>query len=154
MIRFWRSLRLMCLVPLPPLVLSVLVALGCGDSGPKRYEISGTVTFKGSPIEEGIIQFEPMDKGPTMSGSTILNSEYFIPRDKGLAAGKYRVSIYVGDGTSGQGKAGLDPKVDPKPQRGFRGRGIERVPPEFNTKSTLVFTVSSSGKNRFDFDVP
>ena len=141
-------------VLLPLLALAVLVAAGCGDSGPKRYPISGTITLKGSPIEEGIIYFEPMDKGPTMDGATIKNSKYSIPKDKGMAAGRYRVSIYAGDGSSGQGMAGMDPKYDPKPQKGFKGRGIERVPPEYNQKSTLVFEVSSSGKNEFDFDVP
>jgi hypothetical protein len=143
-------------VLLTTLVLAALVVSGCGDSGPKRYEISGNVTLKGSPIEEGIIQFEPMDKGPTMSGASVLKGKYFIPRDKGLAAGKYRVSLYAGDGTSGEGMAGITATADPKPPKGFRGKGIERVPPEYNTKSTLVREVTASGPNKvtFDFEVP
>src|SRR5437762_2113355 len=100
---------------LTSLVMVAVVLVGCGDTGPKRYPISGTITLKGSTIDEGIIQFEPMDKGPTMSGATIKNSKYEIPRDKGLAVGRYRVSLYAGDGAPGQGMAGIDPKYDPKP---------------------------------------
>lgn len=140
---------------LTSLVLAAWVLAGCSESGPKRYAISGTITLKGNPIEEGIIQFEPMEKGPTMSGATIYNSKYTIPRDKGLAEGKYRVSLYAGDGvSSGQGTAGMDAKNEPKPQKGARVRNVERVPPDYNTHSKLVFEVSSSGKNQFNFDVP
>jgi hypothetical protein len=141
---------------LTALVLAALVVAGCGDSGPRRYAISGTITLKGQPIEEGIIQFEPMDKGPTMSGATIYNSKYTIPRATGLAEGKYRVSIYAGDGvSSGQGTAGMDAKDEPKAKKGVRVvRNVERVPSRYNTHSELVFEVSSSGKHQFDFDVP
>jgi hypothetical protein len=136
------------------LAMAVLVVVGCGPSGPKRYEVSGHITLKGQPIEDGIINFEPMEGGPTMSGSSITNGKYFIPRDKGLAAGKYRVSIYAGDGSKGEGMAGIDPASDPKLPRGFKGRGIERVPPEYNTKSTQVREVSAGGSNKFDFEIP
>ena len=141
---------------LATLMLAVLAAAGCGPSGPKRYEISGTITLKGSPIEEGVIFFEPMEKQPTREGATILNSKYVIPQKKGLGIGKYRVTLYAGDGSPnpGQGMAGIDPKYDPKPGKGFRGKGIERVPPEYNMQSKLVFEVTASGENQFNFDVP
>src|SRR5262245_35581338 len=90
---------------LPPLVLAALAAAWCGDSGPKRYAINGNATFKGSPIEEGIISFEPLDQGHTMDGATILKGKYTIPKNKGMAVGKYQVRIYAGDGTGGEGTA-------------------------------------------------
>jgi hypothetical protein len=152
--RFCCRPRLFPPVLLLPLVLAALVAAGCGDSGPKRYPISGTVTFKGSPIEDGIISFEPMDNEPTKEGSTIRKGKYTIPKDKGLTVGKYQVRIYAGDGTSGEGNAGITRAADPKPKRGFKGEGIERVPAEYNTKSTLVREVTANGSNQFDFDIP
>ena len=138
----------------------VPVAAGSGDQAARAWLLADLqspdtfVTFKGSPIEEGIISFEPLDKGPTMDGSIILKGKYTIPRDKGLAAGKYQVRIYAGDGQSGEGKAGITRTADPKPKRGFKGLGIERVPPEYNTKSTLVREVTADGSNQFDFDIP
>jgi hypothetical protein len=130
------------------------VAAGCGDSGPKRYAISGTVTFQGSPIEEGIISFEPLDQGRTMDGATILKGKYTIPKNKGMAVGKYQVRIYAGDGTVGEGQAGITRTSDPKPKRGFKGIGLERIPSDYNTKSTLVREVTADGPNQFNFDIP
>jgi hypothetical protein len=41
------------------LAFGVLFAVGCGDSGPRRYDLSGTVTFDGKPIPAGSIVFQP-----------------------------------------------------------------------------------------------
>jgi hypothetical protein len=71
-----------------------------------------------------------------------------IPRAKGLTPGKYKVSIYAGDGRSGAGDASPD-----SPHAGRRP-GKERVPPEYNEKSTLVKEVTRRGPNKFDFDIP
>lgn len=40
-------------------VVAPLFALGCGDSGPTRYRISGTVTYEGNPVPFGAIIFQP-----------------------------------------------------------------------------------------------
>src|SRR5262245_8842990 len=87
--------------------LALAVLPGCG-SGPSRSEITGTVLFKCQPLDEGVIEFEPLDKQGSKSGATITNGEYKIPRDKGLFPGRYRVTIIGGDGTSGAGQAGPD----------------------------------------------
>jgi len=46
---------------LPVLILAVAFTsfLGCGDDGPKRYDLSGSVTFGDDPIPAGTIVFEP-----------------------------------------------------------------------------------------------
>jgi hypothetical protein len=40
-------------------VLAVAFAAGCGESGPKRYRVSGTVTFNGQSVPSGEIVFTP-----------------------------------------------------------------------------------------------
>lgn len=45
-------------------VVCAVVALvgltaGCGQKGPTRYRVSGSVTFKGQPVPVGAIQFNP-----------------------------------------------------------------------------------------------
>jgi hypothetical protein len=125
---------------------------GCGGGGPVRHEITGTVTYKGEPVEEGIISFEPEDGQASKDGATILNGEYRIPKDKGLFAGKYRVSIIIGDGYSGSGNASPDAPAVAGRRAGVRGK--ERAPPEFNQKSTIVKTVEDGKTNRFDFAIP
>jgi hypothetical protein len=120
---------------------SALVA-GCGPSDP-RLAVSGTVTFKGQPLDQGRIEFHPPKNNGTMSGAVIQNGRYEIPRDKGLAPATYEVRIYSYDqkgGTAGAipGEAGL----------GFK----ERIAKKYNADSTLKADVKS-GQTTFDFSV-
>jgi hypothetical protein len=126
------------------------LAAGCGARGPVRHEVAGKVTYKGAPVEEGIISFEPEDGQGSKDGATILNGAYRIPPDKGLFPGRYRVSIVIGDGTSGAGNA--SPDAPPRPRGATPGK--ERAPPEFNKHSKLVREVTDGGPNKFDFDIP
>jgi hypothetical protein len=120
---------------------------GCGDPL-NRQEITGEVTLKGQPVEDGIIQFAPMDGQGTGDGASILNGKYQIPRDKGLSPGKYKVTLYAGIGRSGEGDASPDsPHAGLKPLR-------ERIPPEYNEQSKIVKEVTKDGPNKFDFDIP
>ena len=125
----------------------LLVALtGCGDSV-NRQEVTGEVRLKGKPVEDGVIQFNPVDGQSTGDGAQIVKGRYRIPKEKGLSPGKYRVSIYAGDGRSGTGDASPD-----SPFAGTKG-GKERVPAEYNERSTVVKEVTA-GPNTFDFDIP
>jgi len=120
---------------------------GCGNPQ-DRQAIMGAVTLKGQPIEDGIINFAPLDGQATGEGAQIVKGKYQIPRDKGLSPGKYRVAIYAGDGTSGVGNASPDPPI------GGGKPGKERVPPDYNEKSKIVKEVVRRGPNQFDFDIP
>ena len=46
-----------------------VVIVGCGKSGPEKYNISGTVTYQGKPVPAGQILFQPDvsqgNKGPS-----------------------------------------------------------------------------------------
>jgi hypothetical protein len=128
-------------------VLALGALSGCGDS-PSRQEIAGEVTLKGVPVDDGVIQFAPLDGQGTGDGSRIVKGKYRIPKEKGLSPGKYRVSIYAGDGRSGAGNASPD-----SPYAGQRP-GQERVPPEYNEKSDVVKEVTKAGPNQFDFNIP
>ena len=83
--------------------LVLLVGLiGCGPGKPALTEISGTVTFKGSPIPAGDVSFSP---DVSISGGQIrmymvkdgkFNSE--DTPESGLLPGKYKVRINGYDG--------------------------------------------------------
>jgi hypothetical protein len=132
-------------------LLVAVVALGtlsgCGDPL-KRQEIFGEVTLKGVPIEDGVIQFAPVDGQGTGDGAHIVKGKYRIRKEKGLLPGKYRVSIYAGDGRSGGGNASPD-----SPYAGLKP-GQERVPKEYNEKSEVVKEVTKDGPYQFDFNIP
>ncbi|HXG11879.1 MAG TPA: hypothetical protein VNK04_19135 [Gemmataceae bacterium] len=127
--------------------LVVCTLSGCGSKGPKRHEVTGTVIFKGQPLDVGMIDFEPLDGQGSKSGSGITNGEYKIPRDKGLFPGRYRVSIYGGDGLPSEGAG------EPLPTTRGVIRGKERIPAKYNTKSDQIIEVTDDGPNKFDFNI-
>src|SRR5438094_3135175 len=86
--------RQRCILVLFP-ALGLLV--GCGHDPNARQAVSGTVYFKGQPLDQGRIHFVPTNKGPSETGATIENGKYTIPRDLGLVPGTYKVSVYSYD---------------------------------------------------------
>jgi len=129
-------------------VAALATLSGCGDPQKDRQEITGEVLLKGQPVEDGVINFAPLDGQGTGDGAQIVKGKYRIPREKGLVPGKYKVTIYAGNGAPGEGNASPDPPRDgPRPPR-------DRIPPEYNTKSDVVKEVLKGGDNKFDFNIP
>lgn len=112
---------------------------GCGSS----RSVSGTVTFKGELLEQGSIQFFAQNGPPGPSGGAMIRKgKYAMAGDHGLAPGAYIVQI-------------SSPVVDDKP--GERNMGDfpvtkERIPAEYNAKSTQVVEVTE-GANTFNFKI-
>ncbi len=134
------SFRGLCLVS-----MLMPFALGCGSSD-GRMPIEGTVSLKGKPIEEGVIEF--VSDG-MKSGAIISKGKYHMPADQGLAPGKYKVLITAGDGRT--------PADSPDGIPGPTGANIvskDTIPPEYNTKSKQEVTVKASEPNKFDFPIP
>jgi len=75
--------------------------LGCSDDGlGKRYAVSGTVTYKEKPVEQGTITFEPVDDKGRIAAGTITNGRYSLTTlqaDDGALPGKYRVTVVSKD---------------------------------------------------------
>jgi hypothetical protein len=140
--------RLAILVRLLPGALVLCLLGGCGPSGPVRHEVTGKVLYKGQPLDEGLIDFFPLDGQGSKSGSCIHNGAYQIPRDKGLFPGRYRVEIIGGVG------APTSEKIEAPGPGPAGARGKERVPPEYNAQSKLIIEVKAEGPNQFDFTIP
>jgi len=131
--------------------LASMIALGTlgGCADPRnRQEVTGEIRLNGRPLDDGIIQFAPLDGQTTGDGAQIVNGKYRIPKDKGLSPGRYKVTIYAGDGRSGAGDA------SPDPPKGGGKAGKERIPAKYNEKSEIVKEVTQGGPNQFDFDIP
>lgn len=88
-----RSGRKMGIVIL--LLLPAFAALGCGggQTGPKRYAISGTVTREGIDVDSGSIMFVPESQGGIASAALIKDGKYRFTSKDGLPAGAYKVVI-------------------------------------------------------------
>jgi len=78
--------------------LGLLAVLGCGGDGlPRRYPVSGRVTYQGKPVPKGEVTFSPTrDNGRTAAGNIQGDGSYRLttmnPGD-GALPGRYRVSV-------------------------------------------------------------
>lgn len=83
-------------------ILAVTSLGGCGgDSGPRRYQVSGTVTYDGKPVVKGFIYFSPDvengNDGPG-GGAMINQGLYRTELSKGIVGGSHHVRIVGYDG--------------------------------------------------------
>ena len=123
---------------------------GCGPDTGGRVAVKGKVVLKGTPLKEGIIKFVPKTPGgPESEGGTqILNGEYALTGTDGLIPGTYKVLLTAGDGKT---KADTD---EPPGPTGANIISKDLFPPEYNRNTKQEVTVSKSGPNVFDYNVP
>jgi hypothetical protein len=128
--------------------LGLLAAAGCAK-GPNRLKVSGTVLYKGQPLDQGRIEFEPDDPGAKFfGGAPIEAGAFIIPSSLGLMPGRYKVRVYSSDRV-------LPPGDGPPPPPGSPGMPTpkERVAAKFNTQTTLTAEVKPDAENVFTFNV-
>jgi uncharacterized protein YcfL len=129
------------------LILALLVLAGCSSDPMGRQAVSGTVLFKGQPLDQGRIQFVPVEKGPTESGAVIENGKYSIKRDNGLVPGAYKVSVWSYD------QKGAKVRSDELPGESGATQYKERIQAKYNVRTTLTTEVKKDGSNTLDFKV-
>jgi hypothetical protein len=140
--------RVRLVIPALAAGLGLLLAAGC-SKGPGRLKVSGTVLFKGRPLDQGRIEFEPAAPGVTFFGGAPIEAGAFtIPATLGLTPGKYKVRVYSTDRVLPAGSA-------PPPPPGSPGMPVptERVAARYNTETTLTADVLPDVDNVFEFKV-
>lgn len=89
-------------VSLPRGIALAIVIAGCGPGLARRYEIHGTVTYQGKPVESGCVSFEPLagpnaDAGPRGIGggfAHIRGGRYdTAAAGRGHVGGPHRVTV-------------------------------------------------------------
>jgi len=123
-----------CLVPLA-VCLGVLA--GCG--GAETYEVSGTVTYDGEPVERGQISFVPLDGSGAADGGPIEDGEFSFPSKPG----RKRVEI--------RGSRPLPPEQQDSPDMGLLYE--DYIPEVYNAQSELTAEVTADGARRYDFEL-
>lgn len=76
----------------------LVVAGGCGDDGPPRYQLSGRVSYEGKPIPAGWIVFAP-EEGPGATAN-ISNGRYETPEGWGTIGGSHTIEVVALDGVA------------------------------------------------------
>ena len=139
-------------IPRPPrtigfLLVSLLLASGCGQNDANRGAISGEVTLDGTPIVQGSILFVPIEGAVgAVTGGPIENGRYQLSGNIGPAVGWNRIEVHAPRKTG---------KLIPK---GLGGTGemvdeqVEAVAPSFNSASTLKIEIQP-GDNTANFEV-
>lgn len=109
---------------------------GCGggpNDQPVVHPVHGVVTLDGQPLANALVYFAP-EKGPSSAGVTDSSGKYELHDKTGLngaVVGTHTVTI----------STDLD---------GSRKKENEKVPPQYNTKTTLSAVVKE-GDNTHDF---
>jgi hypothetical protein len=138
----YRKIARFCLIG-----LLIATCVGCGKKGPQRAAVSGHVTLDGQPINEGVIQFLPVEGtvGPE-TGAVITNGQYDIPHERGPIVGKSRIELRASKKTGGKIQ-------DPTGRPGvLTDEYKEMFPPSSNTNSSLVREIKDE-PNKLDFDI-
>ena len=128
------------------IVMCPFFALGCSESSGKLI-VKGAVTFKGSKLPNGNIQFFPLEAGKAESAGTMIkDGSYEIPSVHGLIPGKYKVVISCAE----------EVKNLPINFKGSSPPTEEKLPPQFSSfeKTLQVVEVTAQGKNFFEFIIP
>jgi hypothetical protein len=132
---------------LPLAFLAALFLAGCGGTTTKQ-PVTGTVTWKGQPLETGMIRFLPQaGTAGTEAVAVIEKGKYAVPREHGLDPGTYKVTVSSPDPRSGQGP----PDAPPGERGGYPA--TERIPAKYNTQSQLTYEVKAGTGNTFDVTI-
>ncbi|MDR0703530.1 MAG: carboxypeptidase-like regulatory domain-containing protein [Planctomycetaceae bacterium] len=132
------------------LLLLLPVLSGCGNAYTGRYnnlglvEVKGTVTLDGQPLHNAQVHFEHQDKTYSY-GVTNEYGEYqlhFDSRKTGVLPGSKTVRIWTT-------RKGLDSEQLTQENNTAK----ERIPSQYNQKSTLTVTVETGKSQTFDFDL-
>lgn len=116
---------------------------GCGDKGPDRAIVSGTVTYKGEPISDGTILFTPMatSRAPS-AGASIVDGNYKIDGHGGVPVGMHRINIEAYRNVSSTLRPG-----QPEPRNYSDGKVRQQyLPKTYNASSQLQITIEPGSR--------
>jgi hypothetical protein len=110
-----------------------------------KYEVTGTVTYEGKPVEEGEIRVVPANGTGTVGAGPIVDGKFTLMSEAGAKRIEIRASKYA----------------DPKRTEAFKGPGgmtmpalkVEMLPKKYNTDSILEKDVVPDGENHFVFEL-
>jgi len=119
----------------PFLAIALIALFGCSQEAP-TYRVTGSVTWNGEPIPNGVINFIAADDAVAPDTAKIVGGRY----DARVKAGRKKIEVY----------ADREKKVNTVMNQGER-EGY--IPPKFNAQSKITREVTPRGENHFDFSL-
>jgi hypothetical protein len=158
-----RSRRWLAVLIVPALL--VLASCGTDDGLGKRYPVSGTVKYNGSPLEKGEISFisEDMSKNFGATG-TITNGSYTLSmggNGDGAQVGKYKVTVSAKEDYSEKAQAdfkketgSVSPKLLPNFVAKAAASAKSLIPAGYGDARTTTLKAEVEAKpNTFEFNL-
>lgn len=127
----------------PAVSVLLFVALtGCGSSNSDMCEVSGTLTFKGKPIPQVYLRFEPVEMANKSTSMAVTDDngrfEMFVGSTPGVFRGK--VKVFCDDPLAAMGgKSQIPAEVEPAYRELCEKYG--------NGKSTYEITIDEANSN-------
>lgn len=138
-----------CRSAVGPMFVAMLVVsfalTGC-QSKSGDIEVNGDVQFDGQPLANGLIHFEPIDGKGSSAARQVKDGKYEFATDSNLKPGSYKVSIRATPPDSG---LDADAAMNAGPQKPF----VDPIPKKYSDKTELTVEVTTTGPNKFDFDL-
>ena len=118
---------------------------GCGDQGPERVLVSGSVAYNGKPVTAGVIRFIPVAESQMpMAAAMIKDGTYKVDMRGGVPVGDYKVEIeayHMADKSSTRMFQGASPRT-------------QYLPDRYNKNSELQIAIESGSREiTNDFDL-
>ena len=126
------------------LLVVLIAAIGCTESGPKLGIVSGTITMDGEPLEGARVTFAPRFPEGSPAYSKDLTDEdgyyemWYQTDRKGVMLGEH--DVYIQTEQFQQMEDGRNIRIP------------ERVPPQYNDETELQITVVE-GKQEANFEL-
>lgn len=129
-------------------LFAVLLLSGCGSSGPEQVNVTGTLNYKGKPVEEGALELVPTSGGP-MQPISVKDGKFSATGEYGVIVGDYKVIFHAYDVRANKNpeQAGGDiPEMRPK---------VELLPKNYSSEaSTETLSLKSGeGSKTLTFDL-
>lgn len=129
------------------LVMGLVVVFGCQPAQDPAGQVSGTVSYQGTPLEDGIVSIVNYETGFRLDSEIQPDGTYLATTHKGgLPPGEYQVVIFPPEIA--------DPNPPPNSEPGMIQKKMDNIPSKYRSPRTtpLSFTVGE-GENTFDIDM-
>ena len=126
------------------LVVMLAVVLGCGGGISRPTgTVSGTVTFDGLPLEEGVISFTSLEGGP-VTGGKITNGKYIA---NNVTVGKNTVEIKATTAAASSGPMTYE-KHEQQMREGMMNPGAAKAAAQKAAKTAKGIPADALGNNQ------
>jgi predicted small lipoprotein YifL len=122
----------------------VVTLVGCGETGPERLPLSGTVTLDGQPVDDATIVLTPREQGKAAAALIVDGAFTFTP-ESGPTPGTHDVRINPNEAEFEEVSADASEIADSSPSKG--------IPPAYQQNGTLTAEVSGDPAQTLSFEL-